>query len=607
MLALVAATIVVLLISGAVAVDISSMERQGQSLQNTADAAALAGVAAWVETGDEAAATEVVNDLIRQNGIEVTDGVRLDIQFPNSTTIEVDLVDGEPDRFLAGMAGLGGDLARDATAQLETCDDGCNRIIPVPEPFTPILTRGTGDGYIPIPMGTRLYAVNHHSYTIECLDRDEVAMCWQERRLFSGQTHTFNMHHPYVDGTKIYYLGWEDQNNSITTRPVSSGHLVLGCFDTATDTRCAGTAKMYNAGFGTMVGTEDGILIFAGDRKVYCFEPETFRTCPGYRGGRNSALAYQSGWGQWWENRAWNMDRRIHDGKVYVGLSKRYGGVYLHCWDIQRKNPCRDFGVVLANDSTVGPWHNDWVTGKLFFFRDESGEPQSLCSLGHPVLLNCWHLSNGGRDYSAEADMRSLTSQIGGVEGYLGRTTYHPPSNKIFVVGDYYASDTHCYDFSTKSTCGMIHTDTPWGITRSYGYMTEGNCLIGLGHESIFHSLNLDLTGECDGGSRTVRITPCVCGDEIKWPPIAAANLEGVGNFGIRVQDPDGNVLIPVDGDGWVNLLENPLNLDDIDTTIPYLILELAVDPDDSGIDPWANNPPSLLIGISDKDPRLVE
>lgn len=607
MLALVAATLVLVMVSGALAVDITQLDRQGQTLQNTADAAALAGVATWVDTGDQAAATAVVEDLIQQNGIEVGDEVSLDISFPSNLEIEVELTDNEPDVFLGGVVGMGDDLGRDATAQLEVCDEGCNRIIPVPEPFNSVLAQGTGDGYIPIAVEDKLYAVNHHSFTIECIDRETNAQCWNEQQLFDFPVHTFNVHHPYVHGTKIYYLGWGDGNWSIHTRPTSYASLYLGCFDTATDTRCNNTASMYAAGYGTMYGTPDGIYIFSGDRKVYCFDPDTLNSCSGYAGGRNTALAYESGWGAWWENRSWNADRIALDGKIYVGLSRRYGGVWVQCWDTNTDSSCSNFTPREVNNTTSGSWSVDWYSGRLFFYRDANGTPTSLCSVGYPTLFDCWSLSNGAHDGAAESAMSVMSSSMGTMSGYLGRPTYHAASNRLFLVGDYYDSNTHCFDFNTQSHCGSVYNTSPWGEVITYGYTAEGNCLLGLGHRSVFFSLQIDMSGECTGGSRTVDITPCMCGGVIKWPPITATNLEHVGVFGIRVYDPEGNVLLPEDGEGWISVMSNPLSLEDIPTTHEYLTLELAVEPDSSGNDPWASNPPSLLIGIQDKDPRLIE
>lgn len=605
-MALVAATMVIMLVGGAIAVDVSALDRQGQVLQNTADAAALAGVAVWVDTGDQQAVRNIVNDLAAQNGLQ-GDEYQVDVTFPNSLEIEVDIVDSEPDVFLGAVVGFGSEIGRDSTARLEVCDEGCNRIIEVPPPFNSVLAQGTGDGYIPIPIEDRLYAVNHHSFTIECVDRETNTQCWNEKQLFDFPVHTFNVHHPYVHGTKIFYLGWGDGNYSVSTRPVSYGSLYLGCFDTATDTRCANHASIYAPGFGTMYGTDDGIYVFTGNRKVYCFDPDTLVSCPGYSGGRNTALAYEGGWGQWWENRSWNADRIEHDGKIYVGLSKRYGGVWVHCWDTNTHLPCSNFDARRVNNTSTSVWYGDWFSGRLFFFREQDGTPRSLCSIGNPTLWDCWYLADGSHDTAAEGAMSTMSGSMGTMSGYLGRPTYHAASNRLFLVGDYYDSNTHCYDFWDGSHCGSIYNTSPWGEVITYGYTPEGNCLLGLGHNSIFFSLQIDMSGECTGGSRTIDIEPCLCGDVIKWPPIEAINTDNVELFDLRVRDPEGNVLVPADGEGWVSILDDSISLEDISTEHEYLTLELAVEPDASGVDPWAADPPSLLIGIADKDPRLTE
>ena len=63
-LALLAIVLFVVLVVAALAVDLSALERRGQTLQNTADAAALAGVVTWQETDDVGLARATVEDLV---------------------------------------------------------------------------------------------------------------------------------------------------------------------------------------------------------------------------------------------------------------------------------------------------------------------------------------------------------------------------------------------------------------------------------------------------------------------------------------------------------------------------------------------------------------
>jgi len=125
-LTLVAVVLFVVLTVAALAVDLSALERRGQTLQNTADAAALAGVAVWQESADPALTQARVTDLLAQNGV-TGDDIEVEINPLGADELEVVLTDNDPDVFLGGLVnGLRGDLERAATARLENCDNSCN-------------------------------------------------------------------------------------------------------------------------------------------------------------------------------------------------------------------------------------------------------------------------------------------------------------------------------------------------------------------------------------------------------------------------------------------------------------------------------------------------
>ena len=117
---LAAIMIIIVLLGGAIAVDLSITANRGQSLQNAADSAALAGVQALrqsmgenTEAGpaDEQAARLAVESLLRQNGI--TDITPI-IEFPdeNDTEVRVTLLDSDPGLLLSGITGVEGSVER---------------------------------------------------------------------------------------------------------------------------------------------------------------------------------------------------------------------------------------------------------------------------------------------------------------------------------------------------------------------------------------------------------------------------------------------------------------------------------------------------------------
>lgn len=662
-LALVAVAVIIVLTAGAVAVDVSAMDRQGQALQNTADAAALAGVDIWVESGDQVAALGAIEDLIEQNGIDIGSEYSLDVQFVSETELTVNITDNNPEAFLRGFVGAGDELERDASAELEQCEEGCTQVIEIPPPLGALLAKGSGDGYRPIPVGERMYSVNHHESTMACVDRITQNYCWSDtdRDLFSSEHWTMNQTHGHTFDGRIYYIGhsespwgeWRCCNTSAT--PYSrysryygwwyerqfepdTGYLRVGCFDTTTDSRCGTYQDIWNEGQGVMAGIGDRVFVFTNARKVHCYQLPSMSTCAGYGGGKDTALSAENDY--YWDVhriRSWNSDRKILNGRIYTVLSRvddvdRHAQssyvqeIKMHCWDSNTDAPCAGFGRVSLHSGDSGT-SRDWAVGRLFFYRDSDGVEQAICSTGLNNV-QCFDLNSGSSLPSYAGTMNNTVGQIqtflsGGATGYyVGRHTYHEPTNRLFMVGNFLHSTTHCHDFNTGQFCGEEKNVVPWstmgdGGAGTYVFHAETNCLIGLGHEAIFFSMKPDMTGECDGSASSVDVEPCICGDELKWPPLMASNVENVGEFLVRIVDPEGNVVYPpeghpddADGDGFVDVLDNPIDFDPFvpdDYEYDYVTVEVGVNPDGSGIDPWLGEPPSLLVGIEDEGPKLVE
>jgi len=75
--------------------------------------------------------------------------------------------------------------------------------------------------------------------------------------------------------------------------------------------------------------------------------------------------------------------------------------------------------------------------------------------------------------------------------------------------------------------------------------------------------------------------------------------------FELRVLTPAGAVLFPATGE-WLELTDEPLDLSGLDNSHAYLTLEVRVTPGLT-LDPWADGiPPSLLVGMNNSDPHLV-
>lgn len=596
-----ALTLLVVVGSGAMAVDLSSLDRQGQTLQTSVDAAALAGATVWSETQDTSAATSVVANMLQQNGVQLSADVTLNVEFPAPGHIDVTVTDDSPDVLLSGMIGLGGSLVRGASAEHRLCDDGCFRVVDVNPPLGSVEVAGSGDGFVPISVGNRVYAVNHHSSTIQCIDRATQSACWPARQLFSSPVTTMNMAHADLIGDRIYYLGWNGSSGSL---PSGDGFLQLGCWNTSIDARCANQVDLYNVGHGTLWATDTGLYVFAANRQVYCYEPVTFNECPGYGGGLPTALAAQSGWGNWAETSAWNSDRLGWGDHVYVTLSNR-GMVWVHCWDLAAAAPCASMAPRPLNGTRTGT-NEDFSNGRLFLRRDPSGTPTSVCSFGSTVLVECWDPVTGTTHGAVEGEMTATLSAIAVTPGsFVGPSTYDAASNRQFFVGSYNQSRTYCHDFTTATACGEVFNDTAFGPAETYGYEVGADCLLGLGDRSFFFTLKPDMSGPCDTGYEVVDITPCRCSGQTVWPPVTVGDANGVATFELRVLDPSGTPLLPADGT-WLMLGDETVELDGIDPLFSHVTFEMRVTSLPAQ-DPWADGvPPHLLVGMHDSDPHLV-
>ena len=306
---LVVLTVLIVMVAGAIAVDLSAAATRGQSLQNAADSAALAGVQAFRQSmgerteanaADEAAAEAAVLALLEQNGIT---NLTPQISFTdpeNDTEVKVTLYDENAGYLMSGFTGGSiGSVERSATARFERCEDGCLKEVDIPPPFVAVDAFGDGDGYKPIPVNDRLYSINHQSgdgrgnQQITCVRRAPQILpdgskewhCWDAPGMLaypSGYipTVTPEMPHAAVYGSKIYWAS-----------STSSGHYLF-CFETETPAPCSTPYQISTDAHaidlpkreihrgGATVMVNDLIYTFTDDHMVHCIVPgDTMTSC----------------------------------------------------------------------------------------------------------------------------------------------------------------------------------------------------------------------------------------------------------------------------------------------------------------------------------------
>lgn len=573
-LVVIALMLTIMLVGAGYAVDLSLRENRAQDMQNAADSAALAGAQSW-GGGDEAAVRLAVADMLAQNGIG--SDVVVDVQFPSASQVEVLLGDSNGKGLLSSFTGDGGTLTRSAVATFTECNAGCEQTIVAPPVINAIEAAGSGDGFVPIAVRNRLYAINHHQFAVSCIDRDTLEECWEgERYALPSGFQTNTSHLPGVIGDRIFYVGR------------GSGDVILTCFDTTFDSQCSGVV-LSGAKQGQAVVVGDQVFVFTSEQKVYCYTG-LLNLCPGYDGsGRDSQMASVED-----INSTQNFNKSqfdVHDGKIYI-QSNWQGKYWMECWDTAALAPCSAFGPY--NTGTNSNF-------KAFFHRNALGVPQDFCSVGINHVA-CYQLDGSGIDAGAESSLETVRAYMrskGWDNGWDGLVSYHEPTNTVYIT-DSKGSLTYCYDF--VSLCGESYDITPINIVQTYGYISDGpDCMIGLGDNSVFFTKKPDLSGPCDSSTGTVEITPCTCTGQPTWPAITATEDGGALAMMVRVVDPSGTAVVP-----WTDLLLADIKIPD-GTPGPTLTLEFEVEVA-AGDDPWtAGTPPTFTLLSPETAPRLVE
>lgn len=629
-----AIVLVVLMIASSIAIDLSSLARRGQELQNLADAAALSAVTRLVETGDAGAAQQAGNDALAMSGVTGSDELDLSFSFADGIEARATVTDDSPANFFSIFLPAGNDVVRTATAVLDTCANTCaEQGVEIGTPFFSVRADGSGDGFIPILAKNRLYALNHNEASLVCVDRepDEPVPCWSGQGLpfpdaNARGTQTDSIFHTAYVGERIWYGGQENDRYALFCWEVRD--------DVADDGRCSASvtladlpkanlthgAKHYASRGGGLAGVGDEIFVFTDDHNVHCVNGLTGTKCAGYGSPRPNGLASiglpahdpnfdVSGAG---------MDRIIHpDGRVYVSFHVMPGaeadgyeaGTWVHCWDSRFDNACTNTGFTPYKVHAEG---HPRFKGRLFFFRNSDGSISGVCSTDFGEIV-CIDEDTGAYDSGHSDTMSSLANVMPqNPIDTVGVHTYHEPSNRLFLPSSHEHNEVHCWDFTFSASCGYSELGIP-GTTlgvEAYGFVYEGDCLYGLGHTSYFFTMNPDGEPGCRSGEVREQITPCRCADgSTYWGEVEIEGDLSISGpfetFDIRVVELDnGPEVLP-----WISMIDHPtgqLPLDGIPADIDYvtLVISIVAKP---GEDPFAEGKkPKITVTWIDR-PVLSE
>ncbi|MDH4148467.1 MAG: hypothetical protein OEY23_25200, partial [Acidimicrobiia bacterium] len=559
-----------------------------------ADAAALAGAVKLTGGGGMDAAREEVRAVLDQNGVD-TEAVRFDVQTQSGGRLRVTVDD--PDVFMSfgRLFRSTMTIERSATAVVGGCGDTCPPVrVELAPPLGAISAAARGDGFQPIIVGARIFAINHHqgatNESLVCVDRRTNATCPGYPKVLSsmpggtvGDISTNYKPTADVVGERIYYAA---------QRPADVG---VACFDTVTATSC-GYVRLANLTRGSnSYGTRAGgpvavggkLYAFTDDTRVHCIDPATMTFCSGYPKSSGATLAGyppldladQRGDSRPIEPIA--LGTRIYSPLHYVEGTQRHYGSVLHCFDTSAAAPCAGFaggvGAAYLLTYDTGEFNG---AGAVFLRYDRDLVPDGVC-LSRQEEHNCVTLDGGPL-----GPVPGLSQYINGSVDRMMRPatldgrTFFPDRSGIAT----------CWDWRTAGFCGQRTTSG----TADYAYASDGSCIVGTGHSMKVFSFRPDFaatsSGACGASGATLTLPDCLCsGGGVLRPTVTLSGADprpGIEftSFVVQARLPDGTVLGSYDllnGIGVVDVRGVPADASDL-----TIAVQAEVAP---GVDPWAD------------------
>ena len=392
-------------------------------------------------------------------------------------------------------ANVGGDGAINyAAGQGALLGDSYNQTFPRP---LPPINQGTGgDGHVPILVGSKVFAIYHHTdpTSISCVDRATGQTCpgYPKSLAFDdgsgdgfGTTDTNGP--AVVDGSR-FWVHLENADNY-----AQSASIGLFCWDTATDSTCGLTivdrklvGQFGDDPSGSAPVLAGGRMWFAADTgKLYCVDPASGATC----GSRSSGLgAFSQG--------ETVFDSQTHGSRVYMS----YEGGPVGCYEVAGGN-CAGWQTPKSFGSkyNVVNWH------------DATGATIGVCVVA-------------SQDGSCVRDSSpSTTTEI---HNFVIRDNHYSVTQEAetgtrTLVGSLSSSGVACYDWAKMAPCtggdystqqgdqGWLHQDRDGNfLPDAYGATFDGSCVVAVGDDQQVFTADPAGSAPCTSlGSGTDRTT----------------------------------------------------------------------------------------------------
>ncbi|MFN0092083.1 MAG: pilus assembly protein TadG-related protein [Acidimicrobiales bacterium] len=637
---IVAVTLTVLLGMVAFSVDFGYWLDRAEHLQHAADAAALAGAVEKVNTGGDMSAAEAeARKVLEANGVD-PDEVSFSLSDEGAGKVRASVVDNDVQLFFSSLFKSDMSIGRNAEADYRRCGASCVGEYDIPPPFVAINATGAGDGFTPVVVGDRIYAINHKTQPstnttmrqLQCADKSTNSICPGYPRFLhttvgdNGTTgtdvFTNQTPDPVVVGTKIYYPAQRSNSGP------GAGRWGVGCWNAASDTSCGwlqlaglttpGDSQSNNRGGGLVV-VGGNIYAMSDDGKVHCVNPASFTVCTGYP--KTSGLpAFNPALNG---NRAIPLDAEVVDTKVYwvvhhratgtttAAVAQNTVGSRIYCLDTATGATCAGFtgGYQIWPGSDALSYGG---SGMIFRrFATNGVTVNGICS--HlPTKHKCINLdgtspvSNPLGNY-----LRQNTAEMGSTALDIYREFYK--DGRTYFPGGWLRGSTICWDWSTSGLCtGLSANPKEWPDAPGapvgtgpgdYGYTADENCMYGFGHNSQFWSFDENLN-PCGGTGVEATIPKCLCTDGgARWGRVRIFDADLTAgsvfaSFSITIKAPDSTVLLgPIEMVGT----DGTLDLQSIATTYDNLVLDVEVQLISGVTSPWtAGTPPRVEVRVTD-------
>lgn len=458
------------------------------------------------------------------------------------------------------------EIERSASSRLSNCGAVCSTPIELSPPFNGFDAAGNGDGWAPLLQGGQngdeIWAVNHHSNnqpstngigSIICMNRDTETFCDDfsdpagngRVPLDNFRTNTRPTDYLDVARNKIYFITGEGHDinenaNTSTTRvqPTSSG---LACFDITARDWCGGGADRYlplwnftitgNTNAHGPVAYNDKLYSVSHNGQLVCVDPDTMQECAG--------------------TSRWTLDVSTNPNIPPLDLAgaanniELVGSKLLMTFNLRDNAPgasrarqrtvgtafeCVDLATI-NKTSCWGGHRSTGVTGNgLSGAHNKRFTYLSMNSLGVPQDICLANTKGQSACVAINATNPSVVTSTGGLAGFLDANLNNGWIGDTFAVvsgeqvrtlfGGGESNVTLCWDWKTNAKCDLPGTDgvlqhpTGANLVEPYAYaQVSENCVLGLGDEAVFFTLDVVTLETCTGSQVTTQVEPCDCAD----------------------------------------------------------------------------------------------